>query len=76
MSDFNYLPRNGWAPGVLRASAFRRGKPGYLAAGPESGRIRKRHMGRHNFAMSMILVSDPLDSAGKIELEATAVVHD
>ena len=40
----------------------------------ELGRIWRRLMGRHYPAMSMIFVSDLLDSPGKIELEATAVI--
>jgi len=40
----------------------------------ELGAIWKRLMGRHYPAMSMIFVSDLLDSPGKIELEATAVI--
>ena len=36
--------------------------------------VWKRLMGKHYPAMSMIFVSDLLDSPGKIELEATAVV--
>jgi hypothetical protein len=35
---------------------------------------RHGEMGRHYPAMSMIFVSDLLDSPGKIELEATAVI--
>jgi hypothetical protein len=38
------------------------------------GAIWRRHMGTHYPAMSMIFVSDLLDSPGKIELEATAVI--
>jgi len=49
-------------------------KPAYLAARAELGRIWRRLMGRHYPAMSMIFVSDLLDSPGKIELEATAVI--
>jgi enamine deaminase RidA (YjgF/YER057c/UK114 family) len=49
-------------------------KPAYLAARRELGDIWRRHMGRHYPAMSMIFVSDLLDSPGKIELEATAVI--
>ena len=45
-----------------------------LAARGELGRIWKRLMGRHYPAMSMIFVSDLLDSPGKIELEATAII--
>lgn len=61
---------------ICRITGFCCDKPGYLAARPELGKIWKRHMGRHYPVMSMIFVSDLLDSPGKIELEATAVVPD
>lgn len=59
---------------ICRITAFCCDKPAYLAARAALGAIWKRHMGRHYPAMSMIFVSDLLDSPGKIELEATAVV--
>ena len=59
---------------ICRITAFCCDKPAYLAARPQLGAIWKRRMGRHYPAMSMIFVSDLLDSPGKIELEATAVV--
>ena len=59
---------------VCRMTAYCCDKPAYLAARAELGRIWKRLMGRHYPAMSMIFVSDLLDSPGKIELEATAVI--
>ena len=59
---------------VCRITAFCCDKPAYLAARGLLGRIWKRHMGWHYPAMSMVFVSDLLDSPGKIELEATAVV--
>lgn len=59
---------------VCRMTAYCCDKPAYLAARPELGRIWRRLMGRHFPAMSMIFVSDLLDSPGKIELEATAVI--
>ncbi|HEX6721271.1 MAG TPA: RidA family protein [Burkholderiaceae bacterium] len=59
---------------ICRITAFCCDKPAYLAARKELGAIWRRHMGRHFPAMSMIFVSDLLDSPGKIELEATAVV--
>ena len=51
-------------------------KPACLSrrAPAAGGAIWKRLMGRHYPCMSMIFVSDLLDSPGKIELEATAVV--
>jgi enamine deaminase RidA (YjgF/YER057c/UK114 family) len=61
---------------VCRITAYCCDKQAYLAARSELGRIWKRYMGRHYPAMSMIFVSDLLDSPGKIELEATAVVPD
>jgi enamine deaminase RidA (YjgF/YER057c/UK114 family) len=59
---------------ICRITAFCCDKPAYLAARPQLGGIWKRLMGRHYPCMSMIFVSDLLDSPGKIELEATAVV--
>jgi len=59
---------------ICRMTAYCCDKPAYVAARPELGRIWKRLMGRHYPAMSMIFVSDLLDSPGKIELEATAVI--
>ncbi len=59
---------------ICRMTAFCIDKPAYLAARSELGRIWRRLVGRHYPAMSMIFVSDLLDSPGMIELEATAVV--
>jgi enamine deaminase RidA (YjgF/YER057c/UK114 family) len=59
---------------VCRITAYCCDKPAYLAARRELGAIWRRLMGRHYPAMSMIFVSDLLDSPGKIELEATAVI--
>jgi enamine deaminase RidA (YjgF/YER057c/UK114 family) len=71
------LAEAGGAPEhICRITAYCCDKPAYLAARPELGRIWKRLMGSHFAAMSMIFVSDLLDTPGKIELEATAVVPD
>lgn len=59
---------------IARMTAYCCDKPAYLAAPRELGAIWRRHMGDHYPAMSMIFVADLLDSPGKIELEATAVV--
>jgi enamine deaminase RidA (YjgF/YER057c/UK114 family) len=59
---------------ICRMTAYCCDKPAYLAARPQLGRIWRSLMGRHFPAMSMIFVSDLLDSPGKIELEATAVI--
>jgi len=59
---------------ICRVTAYCCDKPAYLAARRELGAIWRRHMGTHYPAMSMIFVSDLLDSPGKIELEATAVI--
>jgi enamine deaminase RidA (YjgF/YER057c/UK114 family) len=59
---------------ICRMTAYCCDKPAYLAARAELGRIWRRLMGRHYPAMSMIFVLDLLDSPGKIELEATAVI--
>jgi enamine deaminase RidA (YjgF/YER057c/UK114 family) len=59
---------------ICRMTAYCCDKPAYLAARPQLGRIWRSLMGKHFPAMSMIFVSDLLDSPGKIELEATAVI--
>ena len=64
----------GRAEHICRMTAYCCDKPAYLAARRDLGAIWKRLMGRHYPAMSMIFVSDLLDSPGKIELEATAVI--
>ncbi len=63
---------------IARMTAYCCDKPAYLAARRELGAIWRRHVGGHYPAMSMIFVSDLLDSPGKIELEVTAVLpaHD
>ena len=64
----------GEARDICRMTAYCCDKPAYLAARRELGAIWRRLMGAHYPAMSMIFVADLLDSPGKIELEATAVV--
>ncbi len=59
---------------LCRITAYCCDKPAYLAARPKLGRIWRDLMGRHYPAMSMLFVADLLDSPGKIELEATAVI--
>lgn len=59
---------------ICRITAFCINKPAYLATRRELGRIWRRYFGAHYPAMSMIFVTDLLDSPGKIELEATAVI--
>ena len=59
---------------ICRMTAYCCDKSAYLAARPALGKIWRNVMGRHYPAMSMIFVSDLLDSPGKIELEATAVI--
>jgi len=59
---------------ICRITAFCCDKTAYLAARKDLGRIWKGLMGKHFPCMSMIFVSDLLDSPAKIELEATAVV--
>lgn len=64
----------GRAEHICRITAYCCDKPAYLAARAQLGAIWKRHMGRHYPVMSMIFVADLLDTPGKIELEATAVI--
>ena len=61
---------------ICRITAYCCDKPGYLAARRDIGLLWRARMGEHYPAMSMIFVADLLDSPGKIELEATAVVPD
>lgn len=69
------LAKAGGEPGhICRMTAYCCDKPAYLAARKQLGAIWRRLMGAHYPAMSMIFVVDLLDSPGKIELEATAVV--
>ncbi|MBL8317077.1 MAG: RidA family protein [Burkholderiaceae bacterium] len=69
------LAEAGGKPGdICRMTAYCCDKPAYMAARAELGAIWRKHMGKHFPAMSMIFVVDLLDSPGKIELEATAVV--
>ena len=69
------LDQAGAAPEhICRMTAYCIDKPAYLAARSELGRVWRRLIGRHYPAMSMIFVSDLLDSPGLIELEATAVM--
>ena len=64
----------GEARHICRMTAYCCDKPAYLAARRALSAIWREHMGAHYPAMSMIFVADLLDSPGKIELEATAVV--
>jgi len=64
----------GEARHICRITAYCCDKPAYLAARRELGATWRRLMGTHYPAMSMIFVSDLLDSPGKIELEVTAVL--
>jgi enamine deaminase RidA (YjgF/YER057c/UK114 family) len=64
----------GEARHICRITAYCCDKPAYLAARRDLGAIWRRLMGTHYPAMSMIFVSDLLDSPAKIELEATAVL--
>lgn len=64
----------GEARHICRMTAYCCDKPAYVGARRELGAIWRKHMGNHYPAMSMIFVADLLDSPGKIELEATAVL--
>ncbi len=65
----------GGAADICRMTVYCTNKPAYLAARRDLGAIWREHMGRHFPAMSMIFVSDLLDSPGMVELEATAVIQ-
>jgi len=64
----------GRAEHICRMTAYCCDKPGYLAGRKALAGIWRRFMGSHYPAMTLVFVSDLLDSPGKIELEATAVV--
>jgi len=64
----------GEARHICRMTAYCCDKPAYLGARRALGAIWREQMGSHYPAMSMIFVTDLLDSPGKIELEATAVI--
>ena len=64
----------GEARHICRMTAYCCDKPAYLAARHALGAVWREQLGSHYPAMSMIFVADLLDSPGKIELEATAVV--
>jgi len=64
----------GEARHICRITAYCCDKPAYLSARRELGAIWRRLMGAHYPAMSMIFVSDLLDSPARVELEATAVL--
>jgi enamine deaminase RidA (YjgF/YER057c/UK114 family) len=69
------LRQAGGEPGhICRMTAYCCDKPAYLAARGALGAVWRAQMGTHYPAMSMIFVADLLDSPGKIELEATAVL--
>jgi enamine deaminase RidA (YjgF/YER057c/UK114 family) len=59
---------------VGRITAYCTDKQAYLRSRSALGGVWRELMGRHFPAMSMIFVSDLLDSPGMIELEATAVI--
>ena len=59
---------------ICRMTAYCTDKKAYLAARRDLGGIWRAKMGSHFPAMSVIFVSDLLDSPGMIELEATAVL--
>lgn len=59
---------------ICRMTAFCTDKQAYLASRREIGQAWRKLIGKHFPAMSMIFVSDLLDSPGMIELEATAVI--
>ncbi|MGI9335186.1 MAG: RidA family protein [Gammaproteobacteria bacterium] len=59
---------------ICRITAYCTDKAEYLAVRGKLGEIWRRHMGTCYPAMSMVFVTDLLDSPAKIELEATAVV--
>jgi len=59
---------------ICRMTAYCCDKPGYLAVRKQLGAVWRQLMGNHYPAMSMIFVADLLDSPGKVELEATAVI--
>lgn len=48
----------------------------YRSRRPEIGEVYRAHMGRHYPAMALVQVTGLVDPRAKIELEATAIIHD
>jgi enamine deaminase RidA (YjgF/YER057c/UK114 family) len=59
---------------ICRMRVYCTDKAAYLAARGELGCIWRRLRGRRFPAMSLIFVTDLLDSPAKVEIEATAVI--
>ncbi|MDE2228709.1 MAG: RidA family protein [Alphaproteobacteria bacterium] len=59
---------------ICRMTVYCTDKPAYLGMRRELGQIWRRRMGRYFPAMTLVFVTDLLDSPAKVELEATAVL--
>ena len=59
---------------LVRLTLFVTDKKEYLSAAKRLGEIWKRHLGRHYPAMTLVEVSALLESAAKLEIEATAML--
>jgi enamine deaminase RidA (YjgF/YER057c/UK114 family) len=64
----------GRADHICRLTMFCTDKAAYLAATSDFGDIWRRVMGKHFPTISLLFVSDLVDSAAKIEMEAVAVI--
>lgn len=59
---------------LVRLTLFVTDKKEYLSAAKRLGEIWKRHLGRHYPAMTVVEVSALLETAAKVEIEATAML--
>lgn len=59
---------------LVRFTVFVTDKKEYLSASKRLGEIWKRHLGHHYPAMTLVEVSALLESAAKVEIEATAML--
>lgn len=65
-----------WPKHIVRMTIYVTDKVEYLSRRDELAPIWKRHMGDHYPAIALVEVKGLLNSAAKVEIEATAVVPD
>jgi enamine deaminase RidA (YjgF/YER057c/UK114 family) len=59
---------------IVRMTWYLRDKRAYLQAGREIGEAYREIIGKHYPAMTAVAVSDLIEDAALVEIEATAVV--
>ena len=65
-----------WPKHIVRLTIYVTDKVEYMSRRDELAPIWKRHMGDHYPAIALVEVKGLLNSAAKVEIEATAVVPD